>query len=48
MAIIIAIVCTMIGFAIGWIARGWSHLPTTSSEMIERDDDLNHKNDSKS
>ena len=34
---------TMIGFAIGWLARGWLFLPSTTAEMIEGDDpDHNH------
>jgi hypothetical protein len=46
MTTLVAIICTLIGFAVGWIARGWSHLPTTTSEMIEGDNDRNQKNGS--
>jgi hypothetical protein len=27
--------CAVIGFATGWMARGWSSLPYTTAEMIE-------------
>jgi hypothetical protein len=34
---------TMIGFAIGWLERGWLFPPSTTAEMIEGDDpDHNH------
>jgi 2-keto-3-deoxy-galactonokinase len=44
MTTLAAIICTLIGFAVGWIARGWSRLPTTTSEIIEGDKDRRQKN----
>jgi hypothetical protein len=35
MLVLIGMLCGVIGFATGWMARGWWSLPSTTADMIE-------------